>query len=104
MLSVLDFYLGGAAEVALVGKYEDHDMRALLRAVREPYVPNKVVAATQPGDVNAPREIPLLEGRKTVQDRAAAYVCRNYVCQAPTTDPAEVRRLLAGEEDEGIEV
>lgn len=24
-----------------------------------------------------------------------AFVCQNYTCQAPTTDPARVRQLLA---------
>jgi uncharacterized protein YyaL (SSP411 family) len=34
--------------------------------------------------------IPLLEGRGLVDGRAAAYVCRNLVCERPVTDPEEL--------------
>ena len=28
-------------------------------------------------------------------DPATAFVCQNFTCKAPTTDPAKVRQLLA---------
>ncbi|HEX8968435.1 MAG TPA: thioredoxin domain-containing protein, partial [Chloroflexota bacterium] len=91
-LCALDFMLDQAREVAIVGSAGAADMRALRRAVFEPFVPNKVVAG--PG---AP--IPLLEGRESGNGRAVAYVCQHYVCQAPTSDAAEVRRLLVGDSE-----
>jgi uncharacterized protein len=86
-LDALDFLLGQPKEVAIVGAPGADDTLALRRAVFEPFVPNKVVA----GDGAA---IPLLEGRQLRDDRALAYVCEHYVCQAPTADPDELRRLL----------
>jgi uncharacterized protein YyaL (SSP411 family) len=38
--------------------------------------------------------IPLLADRPLVDGRSAAYVCRGFVCDLPTTDPAELRRQL----------
>ena len=38
--------------------------------------------------------IPLLADRPLVDGRSAAYVCRGFVCDRPTTDPAELRRQL----------
>ena len=51
-------------------------------------MPNKVVAGA------GARSIPLLEGREPRDGQATAYVCEHYVCQAPTTDPAVLRKLL----------
>ena len=36
----------------------------------------------------------LLADRPLVDGRPAAYVCRKFVCQRPTTDPAQLSRLL----------
>ncbi len=96
MLSALDFYLSSPAEVALIGDLESPDMAAMLRAVWKHYVPNKVIAASEPNDAEAARAIPLLEERRRLGTRATAYVCRNYVCKSPTTDPEVVSRLLSG--------
>lgn len=32
----------------------------------------------------------LAEGRTPVIGRATAYVCRDFACQAPTTEPARI--------------
>jgi uncharacterized protein YyaL (SSP411 family) len=39
-------------------------------------------------------KVPLLEGRGLVDGQAAAYVCRNFACQLPVTDPAALRAAL----------
>jgi len=89
-LGALDFLLGRPKEVAIVGQPGAPDTEAMLRVVFEPFVPNKVVAG---GDA----AIPLLEGRHVRNGRATAYVCEHYVCQAPTTDPEELRNLVLAE-------
>jgi uncharacterized protein len=37
----------------------------------------------------------LLVGRPLVNGRAAAYVCRGFVCDAPVTSAEELRAVLA---------
>jgi uncharacterized protein YyaL (SSP411 family) len=73
-----------------VGQPGAPDTKAMLRVVFGPFVPNKVVAG---GDA----AIPLLEGRSRRNGQATAYVCEHYVCQAPTTDPGELRTLVLAE-------
>jgi uncharacterized protein YyaL (SSP411 family) len=90
-LSALDFFLGQPREVAIVGTPGAADTEALLRVVFEMFVPNKVVA----GGTAA---IPLLEGRTPRNGAATAYVCKHYVCQAPTNDPEELRGMLRADE------
>jgi uncharacterized protein YyaL (SSP411 family) len=50
--------------------------------VRSEFRPLTVVAAS-PG-------VPLLEGR----ERPGAYVCEDFVCQAPVETPEELQRML----------
>jgi uncharacterized protein YyaL (SSP411 family) len=90
-LSALDFFLSEPKEVAVVGAPHAPDTEALLRVVFGAYVPNKVVAGMAPDDKPA---LPLLEGREARAGHATAYVCAHYICQAPTTDPDELRAQL----------
>jgi uncharacterized protein YyaL (SSP411 family) len=92
-LDALDFVLGTPKEVAIVGAPQMAETQRLREAVFEPFVPNKVVAGA-----GAP--IPLMEGREQADGRALAYVCEHYVCQAPTADPAQLRRQLVGDESD----
>ncbi|HLZ32228.1 MAG TPA: thioredoxin domain-containing protein [Chloroflexota bacterium] len=91
-LNALDFLLGRPKEVAVVGRHGAADTEAMLRVVFEPFLPNKVVAGSAPGNGAA---IPLLEGRELHDEKATAYVCEHYVCQAPTTNPEELRALMS---------
>jgi uncharacterized protein YyaL (SSP411 family) len=90
-LSALDFMLGRPKEIALFGALDAADTQALLRVIFEPFLPNKIVAGANGG---VPADIPLLEGRTARNGQATAYVCEQYVCQAPTSDPEELRALL----------
>jgi uncharacterized protein YyaL (SSP411 family) len=59
------------------------------------FLPNRVVAAMAPPDAQTADGIPLLRGRDAVEGKAAAYVCRNYACELPTTDAAVLAGQLA---------
>lgn len=51
-----------------------------------------MVAAGETGGA----EFPLLADRPMVGDAPTAYVCRHFVCDAPTTDAQELARSLGG--------
>ena len=38
--------------------------------------------------------VPLLDGRHPVDGSPAVYVCRNFTCRTPVTDPMELREAL----------
>jgi uncharacterized protein YyaL (SSP411 family) len=94
-LGALDFHLGPVAEIALVWPSGGSAEGPLLSAVTGRYLPNRVIAGAAEGAPDA-AGLPLLEGKTTVGGRPAAYVCRRYVCQAPTTDPRALERQLDG--------
>jgi uncharacterized protein YyaL (SSP411 family) len=91
-LAVAEALLDGPREVAVVGP-EGHPLtKALHRTALLGTAPGAVVA------VGAPEsdELPLLVDRPLVQGEPAAYVCRNFTCDAPTTDPDRLRTALSG--------
>ncbi len=91
-LLVADYLLEGPVELALVGKAEAADRIALEDAVRRQFIPNRVIAHLDPGAGSS--TLPLVAGKTLVQGRAALYVCRQFACQAPVTDPVEVPTAL----------
>ena len=88
LLLAADLLEGPVLEIAIAGEPGRPDAEALLRVVRSRYLPRRVVAWGLDSD------LPLLRGKALLGGRAAAYLCREYACQAPTADPEELARLL----------
>ncbi len=89
-LSVAEAWLAGPAEIAVVGYEDDERTRLLHQAALLAAPPGAVLAL---GD-GALETGPLLAGRRQVDGAPAAYVCRDFTCQAPVTSPGELRALL----------
>ena len=94
LLCSLDLYLNPGQEIAIVGDPAEADTRALLAEVRRRYLPNSILALAAPGDAAASDLIPLLADRGPIGSRATAYVCRNFVCNLPVTEPEALARQL----------
>ncbi len=80
LLCALDLLVSGAIEVAVTGNRPD-----LVAAVQARYLPNAVLTWGERYDS------PLWEARED----GKAYVCRNYACLVPTTDPETLVSQLA---------
>jgi uncharacterized protein len=94
MLNALDMALAAPREVALVGDRAQPAMQAMLHALNARWRPNVVVAAAPPDDSAASALIPLLRDRPQRDGQPTAYVCRNFVCNLPTTEVEEMVRQL----------
>ena len=92
-LCALDYYLSTPKEIALVGNPADPRAQALRREVFQRYLPNKVVAGYDPAKEDEP-ELPILEGRTTLNGQPTAYVCENFMCMMPVTDPKALAQQL----------
>ncbi|MFD5377184.1 thioredoxin domain-containing protein [Streptomyces griseoincarnatus] len=92
-LAVAEAALDGPREVAVVGRGADDPATAELhRTALLGTAPGAVVAlGTEGSDA-----FPLLADRPLVDGAPAAYVCRNFTCDAPTTDPGRLRTALGG--------
>jgi uncharacterized protein YyaL (SSP411 family) len=92
LLRALDFHLAGTHEVALVapGSSTTEALDELAAVVRSALRPHLVLA----GGLEGSEQPPLLHGRTAVEGRPAAYVCENFACRLPVTDPEALRQQL----------
>jgi uncharacterized protein YyaL (SSP411 family) len=99
MVCALDFFLQRPVEVVIVGPLQADETQGLLAAVRKRWLPNHVVTLCDlEGDGEALEMIPQLPGKKQVDGRPTAYVCRDLTCSAPVTEISALEALL---EDRG---
>ena len=90
ILQVLEFCLNPVKEIVIVGE-KGSDLE---REIWKDYLPNKIVVlATNAG--NNAEFIPLLQGRKMIDESTTAFVCENSTCQKPVDTIEELKRQLA---------
>src|SRR5690606_24070273 len=121
-LAVTEALIDGPREVAVVGPPGDPATAALRRTALHATAPGAVLAVgpalteadgastaeaspdtakdvrrPAPETLHGPagETVALLAGRGTLGGAATAYVCRGFVCDRPTTDPAELAAQLS---------
>jgi len=87
-MSALDFGLGPSYEVVIAGKSNAKDTEAMLSALRSQFIPNKVVLfrPTEEESPDITRIAEFTKGQLTINGKATAYVCKNYICDMPTNN------------------
>jgi uncharacterized protein YyaL (SSP411 family) len=100
-LAVAEALADGPREVAVVGPVGDPDRARLHLAALAGTSPGAVVALGAPND-GPDAAVPLLAHRPLVDGRPAAYVCRHFVCSAPTTEVDRLRSALGARPEEPV--
>ncbi len=100
LLSVCADYLHKPQEIVLIGTPGAPDTQALLAALHRTYVPHKTLVLIDPQRAAATlAALPLLRdvlaGKTQVDGKATVYVCRDFTCSLPVTEPAELAALLS---------
>jgi uncharacterized protein YyaL (SSP411 family) len=90
ILNALDFAQPGTREIFIAGDPADAATRALVQAVWRNPDPNRVIAVLTPG---LEKLLPPAAGKTMVDGQPAAYVCRNFTCDAPTTEPSKLNTV-----------
>ncbi|MDY6874818.1 MAG: thioredoxin domain-containing protein [Chloroflexota bacterium] len=91
-LIALDYALAFPREIAIVGEADATDVGVMLDVCATGYRPHQVLAVGVPDDRR--RTVPLLWDRKQIEGQATAYVCVDFTCQRPVTDPEALRDLV----------
>ena len=92
LLGGMDFYCASVKEVAIVAPTAGDGMGDLAAVVRSRFRPHVVVAGGPEG-TDRPE---LLRDRGAVDGHPAAYVCENFACQRPVTEPEALAASLGG--------
>ena len=95
LMVALEYALHPNYEVVIAGTPRAKDTRAMLAALRQLFLPGKVVVL-RPADKGEAAEIirmaPYTEFMVPKNGKATAYVCTNFICRLPTT---EISQMLA---------
>jgi uncharacterized protein len=98
MLCALAAWHAGIQQCVIVGARDDAAAEALDRVVSRHYLPFAVHVPIEPGPRQQAlaRVLPSAEAFALVGGKPAAYWCRDFACDTPVVDPAELERLLGG--------
>jgi uncharacterized protein YyaL (SSP411 family) len=96
MLAALDSTITEPAQIIVAGPRGDLLTTELLRVIRSRYLPNKVVLLADGGEGQKwlGQHIEAIQQMFPAEGKPAVYVCRNFSCELPLTDPEELGSLL----------
>ncbi len=86
MLVGLDFAIGPAYNVVLVGDQHEDSMQGILDALKKSYLPNMVVSLRHPSAAGL--------GYEKIDGETTVYVCRDQICMPPTNKIGKMLEFL----------
>ncbi len=89
LAAALSAYHAAAAQIVVVGERAEAGTAALRRRVAARYLPFAVRVNVEPGEAQAAlgEVLPFVAPLTMRGGRATAYVCSNFACREPTSDP-----------------
>jgi uncharacterized protein YyaL (SSP411 family) len=102
MLIALNFWFGPSQEIIIAGNPNNFDMKEMLKLVRGRFLPNTSLLFhnTDEKDTGPANEISFLKEYTSINGKATAYVCENYVCRNPVNNIDDLRRILLNNSQE----
>ena len=99
MLTALDFSIGPTQEIVVAGD-APRDAEALIRHIRERFLPRKVLLFHPSGSDGAEiRSISsYIHSNVTVDSRPAVYICESFQCALPVTTVEQLDKQLSSRE------
>jgi len=97
MLVSLDAALSKPRQIVIAGKKDAPETKALLREVNGHFLPKTVLVLADGADGQKylGEKNDAIRAMSPINGKSAAYVCENFTCKAPVTDPAELAELLS---------
>jgi uncharacterized protein YyaL (SSP411 family) len=96
MLGALLFSASKSRQIVIAGHLDEEGTEALARVARELATPDTVLlyADAGPGQAWLAERLKFMRSAVPLNGRPAAYVCENFACRLPVTQPEELRKEL----------
>src|SRR5256886_1677516 len=97
LLVALDYSLSKPRQIVIAGKKDATETKALLKEVHRHFLPKTILllADDADGQKYLGEKNEAIRAISPIDGKAAAYVCENFTCKAPATDPKQLAELLA---------
>ena len=97
MLVALDYSLSKPRQIVIAGKKDAPETKALLEEVNRHFLPKTVLflADGVEGQKYLGEKNEAIRAMSPIDGKPAAYVCENFTCKAPVTDPEQLAELLS---------
>jgi len=97
MLIALDYSLRKPRQIVIAGKKDSPETKALLKEVHRHFLPNTILLLANGGEGQKflGEKNEAIRAMSLVDGKPAAYVCENFTCKAPVTEPKALAELLA---------
>ena len=89
LAAALDFSLAKPRQIVIAGDPASADTKAMVRLVDDRFLPNKILLEVDGGAQQAQLAawLPVVGSMQPRDGRATIYVCEDYACRLPTSDP-----------------
>jgi uncharacterized protein YyaL (SSP411 family) len=96
MLVAVENSLGKPRQIVIAGKKDSSETKALLKEVHRHFLPNTIVilADANEGQKYLGERNEAVRAMSQIDGKPAAYVCENFTCKAPVTNPKQLGELL----------
>jgi hypothetical protein len=96
MLTGLSFWHAGASQIVVLGPHERVDTQALGAEIASRFLPFAIVVPIDSPDAQTrlAAAMPFVSAMKMIDDRATAFVCRDFACRQPVNTPSALATEL----------
>ncbi len=98
MLVALDYSLSKPQQIVIAGKADAPETKTLLKEVNRHFLPKTtlMLADGAGGQKYLGEKNEAIRAMSMIDKKPAAYVCENFTCKAPVTDPKALSKILSG--------
>jgi hypothetical protein len=96
MLVAFDYSSSKPRQIVIAGKKNAPETKALLKEVHGHFLPKTILLLADGGEGQKylGEKNEAIRAMSPIDGKAAAYVCENFTCKAPVTDPEQFAKLL----------